>query len=111
VDLELPMSLASESFSDEPQVQSFLYGPVVLAGDLGTRGLTDELILDKQGLAVEKLPAKVPELHASGNKLEDWIKPDGSAPRTFRAAGSEGGVTLRPLNQLWGRYATYWNVS
>jgi DUF1680 family protein len=111
VDLELPLSLTAESFGDEPQVQSFLYGPVVLAGDLGTRGLTDELILDKQGPAVEKLPLKVPELHASGKKLEDWIKPEGSAPLTFRAAGSEGGVTLRPLNQLWGRYATYWNVS
>jgi hypothetical protein len=52
-----------------------------------------------------------PALHASGKKLADWIKRDGSAPLTFRAAGSESGVTLRPLNQLWGRYATYWTVS
>jgi hypothetical protein len=47
----------------------------------------------------------------TGKKLEDWIKRDGSAPLTFRAAGSEGGVTLKPQNQLWGRYATYWTVS
>ena len=53
----------------------------------------------------------VPELHASGKKLEDWIKRDVSAPLTFLAAGSEGRVTLKPLNQLWGRYATYWTVS
>jgi hypothetical protein len=30
-----------------------------------------------------------PELHASANKLEDWIKPDGSAPLTFRAANAQ----------------------
>ena len=111
VDLELPMSLAAEPFPDEPRVQAFVYGPIVLAGDLGAQGLTDELILDQQGPAVGKIPMSVPELHASGKKLEDWIKRDDSAPLTFRAAGSESGVALKPLNQLWGRYATYWTVS
>ena len=111
VDLELPMSLAAEPFADEPREQAFLYGPLVLAGDLGAQGLTEELILDKQGPEVGKAPMTIPELHASGKRLEDWIKRDGSAPLTFRAAGSEGGVTLKPLNQLWGRYATYWTVS
>jgi DUF1680 family protein len=111
VDLELPMSLAAETFPDEPRVQAFLYGPIVLAGDLGAQGLTEELILDQQGPAVGKIPVSVPDLHASGKKLEDWIKRDGSAPLSFRAAGSESGVTLKPLNQLWGRFATYWNVA
>src|SRR5450759_2335052 len=111
VDMELPMSLAAEPFPDEPGVQAFLYGPVVLAGDLGAQGLTNELIIDQQGPAVDKIPMSVPELHASGKKLEDWIKRDVSAPLTFLAAGSEGRVTLKPLNQLWGRYATYWTVS
>ena len=69
------------------------------------------MIVDQQGPAVAKIPVNVPELHASGKKLEDWIKKDGSAPLTFRAAGTENPVTLRPLNQLWGRYATYWTVS
>jgi DUF1680 family protein len=111
VDLELPMSLAAEPFPDEPRVQAFRYGPIVLAGDLGAQGLTEELIFDQQGPAVGNIPVNVPELHASGKKLEDWIERDDSAPLTFRAAGSKGGVMLRPLNQLWGRYATYWTVS
>jgi hypothetical protein len=83
----------------------------VLAGDLGAHGLQDSLIQDQQGPDVSKSPMSVPDLRASGKKLEDWIKPDGSAPLTFRAAGSESGVTLKPLNQLWGRFATYWTVS
>ena len=111
VDLELPMSLSAEPFPDEPRVQAFLYGPIVLAGDFGHQGLTDDLIADQQGPAVSKAPMSVPELHASGKKLEDWIKPDGPAPLTFRAAAAGGGVTLKPLNQLWGRFATYWTVS
>ena len=107
VDLDFPMSLAAEPFPDEPRAQAFLYGPIVLAGDLGAQGLTEELILDRPGPAVGKIPMNVPTLHASGKKLEDWIERDDSAPLTFRAAGSEGGVALRPLNQLWGRYVTY----
>jgi DUF1680 family protein len=105
------MNLTAEPFADDSRVQAFLYGPIVLAGDLGAQGLTEELIVDKQGPEVAKAPMSVPELHASGKKLEDWIKPDSSAPLTFRTAGSSTSVTLKPLNQLWGRFATYWNVS
>jgi DUF1680 family protein len=111
IDLELPMSLAAEPFPDEPGVQAFLYGPVVLAGDLGAQGLQDALIQDQQGPDVSKSPMSVPDLRASGNKLEDWIKPDGSTSLSFRAVASNGSVTLRPLNQLWERFAVYWTVS
>jgi DUF1680 family protein len=111
VDLELPMSLAAEGFPDDPRVQAFLYGPIVLAGDLGTQGLREDLIVGQQWPEVRKSPMSVPELRASGKKLEDWIKPDGSAPLTFRAGSAGAGVTLKPLNQLWGRFATYWTVS
>lgn len=111
VDLELPMSLAAEPFADELQTQAFLYGPIVLAGDLGTQGLTDELVTNQQGPEVSRSPMNVPDLRASGKKLEDWIKPDGSAPLSFRAAASSGSVTMKPLNRLWGRFATYWNVT
>jgi DUF1680 family protein len=111
LELELPMSLSSEPFADDPRVQAFLYGPIALAGDLGAQGLTENLIVDQQGPAVAKLPMSVPELRASGEKLEDWIKRDGATPLTFHAAGSGSGVTLKPLNQLWGRYATYWTNS
>jgi DUF1680 family protein len=110
VELDLPMSLSTEPFADQPDVRAFLYGPIVLAGDQGKEGLTDGLVVDKQGPEVSKAPMNVPDLRAEGRQLEDWIKP-ASAPLTFRAASSNGSVTLKPLNQLWGRYATYWNVT
>lgn len=111
VDLELPMSLAAEPLPDDPSWQAFLYGPIVLAGDFGTQRLTEELILDRQWPEVSKIPISVPELRASGRKLDDWIKPDDSEPLAFRTAGPSESVTLRPLNQLWGRFATYWSVA
>ena len=107
VELELPMSLSSEPLPDQADVRAILCGPMVLAGDLGREGLTDGLIVDKQGPEVGKAPMNVPDLHAEGRRLDDWIKPD-SAPLTFRANGR---VTLKPLNRLWGRYVTYWNVT
>jgi DUF1680 family protein len=66
VDIEMPMALAAEPFADEPAVQAFLYGPMVLAGDLGNVGLTDALVNNQQGPAVVKVPMSVPELRASG---------------------------------------------
>ena len=76
-------------FPDDPRLQAFLYGPIVLAGDFGTQGLAEELILDRQWPEVSKIPISVAELRAESKKLEDWIKPDSSAPLTFRTAGSE----------------------
>ena len=41
IDVALPMYLHAESLADEPQTQAFLYGPLVLAGDLGGEGVTE----------------------------------------------------------------------
>jgi DUF1680 family protein len=109
VELHLPMRLSAESLPGAPQIQSFLYGPIVLAADLGAQGLTQELISNHQGPDLAKAPLSLPTPRPAGRKLEDWIQPDGKSPLSFRAAAEEP-VTFKPLNQLWGRYATYWNL-
>jgi DUF1680 family protein len=43
VEMSLPMRLSVEVMPDDDATQAFLYGPLVLAGDLGNEGLTDEL--------------------------------------------------------------------
>jgi uncharacterized protein len=110
VELALPMRLGSEPLPDDESVQAFLYGPVVLAGDLGTDGLSEDLI-HQQGPDTGKAPMAVPALRRAGSRLEDWITPDGTSPLAFRASASGGSVRLRPLNELWGRFAVYWNVA
>lgn len=111
IDLEMPMRLTVESLPDDPGLQAFLYGPIVLAGDLGTAGLTEDLIRNKQGPQVSKAPIEVPALRASGAAPEAWIKPDGSSPLSFRIAGTNPPIALKPLHRLWGRFAVYWRVS
>lgn len=110
VTLHFPMRLTVEPMPDDPSVQSFLYGPLVLAGDLGTEGLTDALIRHRQGPDVAKAPLTVPALRASGPGPESWLQP-GTDPLSFRTAGTNPPLTLRPINQLWGRFAIYWPVA
>ena len=111
VEMELPMRLASESMPDDPTVQAFLYGPIVLAGDLGSQGLTESLIRDRQGPETNQAPMEVPILKASGKDLSEWLKPSGSSPLEFRTTGQRQDVAFRPLNRLWQRFAVYWNVA
>lgn len=44
VEVELPMKLRIERMPDDPTMIAFLYGPVVLAGELGSEGLTKDRI-------------------------------------------------------------------
>ena len=111
VDLELPMRLASEAFPDDPTWQAFLYGPIVLAGDLGSQGLTDSLIQDRQGPETDKAPMETPTLKTSGKDPAEWLKPAGSNPLDFQTTGQPRDVAFRPLNRLWQRFAVYWKVS
>jgi DUF1680 family protein len=123
IDLEMPMRLTVEAMPDDPNLQAFLYGPLVLAGDLGNEGLTEQMIIGPQGPAVRRpdgplanpnrpmLEAIVVPLHAAGSDPASWIKP-AEKPQTFRTVGQKRDVTLSPLNKMFDRrYSVYWEVS
>jgi len=110
------MNLRTERMPDEEHTQAVLYGPVVLAGDLGSAGLTPEMLEGPNAPQLRKLPINVPEFHvpefrAGKNQPESWIKP-ADAPLAFRTTGQVTDVSLVPLNSLFGkRYSVYWQVS
>lgn len=129
IEMQLPMHLHMQSMPDDPQIQAFLYGPLVLAGDLGSNGLTDAhfigpnfrvgapnvqqsgsaLDTTNQTPPVPDLP--IPTFRAAGSDPSSWIKPAGK-PLTFRTTGQATDVTLVPLNSLFDRrYSVYWQVS
>ena len=129
VELRLPMHLHVESMPDDPQRQAFLYGPLVLAGDLGGEGLTEANIIganlrvgapsvEQYGSALgpsHNLPPvpqiDIPAFHASSDDPSSWIKAD-NKPLTFRTSGQKTNVSLVPLNGLFDRrYNVYWEVS
>jgi hypothetical protein len=110
VEMELPMRLHIESMPDDPKLQAILYGPLVLAGDLGAEGLTEQLIAGSMGPRVQALPIEVPTFRAAADPAS-WIKPGGQ-PLSFRTTGQSRDVTLVPLNSIFDkRYAVYWQVA
>jgi hypothetical protein len=129
IEMNLPMHLHVEAMPDEPVTQAFLYGPLVLAGDLGNDGLTQAHLVGpnlRVGAAgieqhgsplapVNQTPPipdiEIPTFRAAGSDPDSWIKA-GDQPRTFRTVGQKKDVSLVPLNQLFDRrYSVYWRVS
>jgi uncharacterized protein len=116
IDIRLPMKLHTQPMPDDAGLQSFLYGPLVLAGRLGGEGLTDEAQASDRKEQVKSHylrgePKPAPELVAPSSGPAAWIKPDGAQPLTFHTTGQQQDITLIPLNRLFGeRYAVYWRV-
>jgi hypothetical protein len=111
IEMAMPMRLRVETMPDDPKQQAFLYGPLVLAGDLGNDGLTEQLITGSNVPPLPRAPQiAIPALRASGEP-ERWIKP-GAKPLEFRTTGQARDVTLMPINSIFGRrYNVYWQVS
>jgi hypothetical protein len=112
VEMDLPMRLRLEKMPDDAHLQAVLYGPLVLAGDLGSSGLTEKMIVGPEGPPMRKsaLDTEVPSFKAAGDDPASWIKP-ADKPLTFRTANQAQDVTLAPLNSIFDkRYAVYWRV-
>lgn len=111
IEMELPMSLHMEAMSDKPEMQAVLYGPLVLAGNLGRADLPDGLIVGPTGPRVRHHPIAVPSFRAANADPNSWIKPAGER-LTFRTTGQEKDVTLAPFDRTFGdRYSVYWTVA
>ena len=109
IEMTLPMHLRVESMTDDPTQQAFLYGPLVLAGDLGSQGLTDAMINGTNVPQIRRAPPiDIPEFH--GDPLR-FLKPGGRALE-FRTSGQRQDVALAPINTIFGhRYNVYWRVT
>jgi uncharacterized protein len=126
VELELPMHLSVESMPDDPKTQAFLYGPLVLAGDLGSEGLSEKVIVGPNAPPMRRSnanvpnrpdapprvpPIDIPAFHAASSDPASWIKP-GDGALTFRTTGQQKNVELVPINSIFDkRYSVYWQVS
>jgi DUF1680 family protein len=109
--MELPMRLTVESMPDDRKMQAFLYGPLVLAGDLGSEGLKPEYIVGPNAPQMRRAGTiEVPSFRAASADPSSWIKP-GDRPLTFHTTGQAKDVTLVPINSIFDkRYSVYWPV-
>jgi DUF1680 family protein len=114
VDVELPMRLQIEAMPDDPSVVAFLYGPIVLAADLGGEGLDASRRYGSQApeMADEDTPA-IPVLVASdAAHALNRVQPT-AEPLVFHTAGlgRPGDVKLRPFFRLTDRrYTVYFDL-
>ena len=114
IELALPMDLHLDRLPDDPKIAAILYGPIVLAGRLGTEGLAGAKTSGAYGPeGPEGGPVAVPKFRAPGNDLNAWIKPVAGQALTFQTAGAgqPKDVTLIPFYKLFGeRYSIYWTI-
>lgn len=114
VQLILPKTLRLEPTSDNPQVTSIMWGPLVLAADLGPereRG---------QGRNISYEPPTIPVFVAAGQPVNQWVKSVPNKPGHFRitdvgrdshGADIEVEVNLMPFYSLHRRtYAVYFDL-
>lgn len=116
VEVRAPMTLRVETLPGERELGALVYGPIVLAGRLGTQGLTpgSQLIVNERESG-NMLQAEV--------KIPRWTRPLeellANTTRTnperleFRTAGFEGGasVDLIPwFRMAHERYNLYWEA-
>jgi DUF1680 family protein len=110
----IPMAVRAEATPDDPLKVAFLYGPLVLAADLGPapRGRTFPYAVE-QWDNFHRPVADVPVLVTESGTAEGAVRRIGGNDPVFRTAGTgrPRDVTLRPFNELfYDRYNVYWDV-
>lgn len=112
IEVSLPMQLRMEAMPDDSRIQAILYGPVLMAGDLGKAGLEPQLVFGPQAPRPAERRMDVQTLRGATANPESFIKPVQGRPLTFQMTGQARNLTLMPLYSLFEkRYAVYWPVT
>ena len=102
IEISIPFSLRLESMPDKPGRVAIMYGPVVLAGDLGE--ISDPKAYD---------PMYVPVLLTEKRPPSDWLEPVEGEANTFMMSnvGQPRDVRLIPFYDTHDRrYTVYWDI-
>ena len=111
IELTIPKTLRLEPTADDSTVAAIMWGPLVLAGDLGPRNERSERATRPPG----------PALVAANRDISEWVLPAGTRPGNFRAAAvareiaapndSPGDLPLAPFYRTHGRtYSVYHDI-
>lgn len=110
----LPMSLRVEETPDNPAVGAILYGPILLAGDLGREGIEnlDQHANDMWDLKNTPELTNIPVIVADKIHPESWISKVKGQPLTFNMKSAGNKITsLVPLYKINNqRYSVYWDL-
>ena len=102
VELVLAKSLRLEPLADNPRRVAIMWGPLVLAGDLGPEGGFDPW-----------KPGAIPVFVGAERPVADWLKPVAGKPECFKTegVGKNRDIDFVPFYRLHRRvYGIYWDV-
>ena len=106
VELVLPKTLHEEALPDNPRRVALMWGPLVLAGDLGPE--------ERRGRGNRAAQSNaVPVFVVTEQPVANWLKPVPGKPGSFRTdgVGHEKDVDFLPFYRLHRRtYAAYWDL-
>jgi uncharacterized protein len=115
IEVEWPLALRTEMLPRSQEWISVLWGPVVLAGELGTAGLEGlDFCATHNYVATKTVSRKqTPVFIGTPEDVLAKVKPVDGRPLAFRTAGlaSPAEVSLAPFYRVHRqRYAVYWHL-
>jgi hypothetical protein len=115
VELLLPMELTIEGLRNSDQYSAILYGPILLAGELGTRNIrADEFDQKMDHAAVHTISiAESPVLSGTHSQILSSLSRRGAEMLSFSLSGPDlnNPISVVPLYRLYfQRYAVYWRI-
>jgi DUF1680 family protein len=116
VEVQLPMTLRTEPLPGQPDMVAIVYGPIVLAGRLGNKGISpgaDHVVNERTIGDMLNEKVEVPVLAGDPREFVKRIKPVAGSPLTFQThgIGHPDDVTLIPYYRIaHERYNLYWKV-
>jgi hypothetical protein len=101
--------LRTELLAGDDTLRAAVYGPLVLAAELGAGPVGGPSKIIPDGSTVPKGLAKPDAaLKAAG---ADWVTQEGAGSLCFKGHGESGTVNLLPMYEVGDqRYAVYWQV-
>jgi DUF1680 family protein len=113
--IALPMELRQEPLPGDESISAALYGPLLLAADLGAAPSDEAYRIIHSGDTVpKKLPAADPLPKVSENpgaETEQWIQVESKEDLRFTAVGESQKHQLMPIYQVGDqRYSVYWQM-
>ena len=115
VAISLPMELRQESLRGDDSVTAALYGPLVLAGDLGAGPAAGPMRV-VHGRPTEpanlKAPGPLPKVAANADaNTKQWMQVEPSSPLRFTVTAGEGKYEVMPMYQIGEQsYTVYWQM-
>ncbi|GGH69629.1 glycosyl hydrolase [Paenibacillus silvae] len=114
ISITLPMALRKYTARDDAHKVAFLYGPIVLAGALGSAGLPEDTIIDETALNPKTVA--VPVIWTEEEDVRGWINVVDASKLTFelsKEVTSTGeAVKLIPFYAVHHEfYTVYWPLN